>query len=176
MDGKLMVKTISLLIFMGIYFSAYGQKASYYIDSGTDLNKFPSFYMPSSSLDAHDLTDPFLNKKSLSDNNYKDFVIYNELSLKNLTIIDGHGGEGVFEVYMYEGSAFEKRTTPLGYKSKKLKGQFLVIDILNSGNQVLVWRGWIDLKKVKADSTNQKYQKAICCLLANLKIEPEMTE
>lgn len=171
-----MAKIISLLGFMMIYFSTWGQKASYYIDPAADLNKFAYFYMPASSLDAHELTNPFLVKNDLNDNNRKDFVLYNELSLKNMTLLDGHGGEKVIEVYLYEGSGFVHRTTPLGYRSKKLKGKFLILDVLNSANETLIWRGWIDLKKIKGFSPSEINRKAIIAILTNLKIEPVITE
>ncbi len=93
-----------------------------------------------------------------------------------MTLLDGHGGEKVFEVLLYEGSDFEKRTTPPGYKPKKLKGRFLILDILNSVNETLVWRGWIDLKKIKSTHPNEISRKAICALLTNLKIEPANPE
>src|ERR1700741_3677121 len=102
--GKLMLKIISLIGFMGFYFSAFGQKASNYLDPTVDLNKYQWFYFPNSPLDAHQLTDPFLDKKLLNENNSLYFVLYNELSLKNLTILDGNGPEGTLEAYIYEGS------------------------------------------------------------------------
>jgi hypothetical protein len=171
MDGKLMVKIISLLAFMGIYFSAFGQKASYYTDPAANLNTYQWFYMPNSSLDAHAITNPFLDKKSLNDLDNLYFILYNELSLKNLTILDGNGPEGTLEAYIYEGSNFANQLTPLGYKTRKIKGRYLIIDFLNASNHVLVWRGWLDLKKMKG-TLYQQYQKAITLILTNLKIEP----
>ncbi len=171
-----MLKIISLIGFLGFYFSAFGQKASYYKDASVDMNQFQFFYMPNSTLDAHNLTNPFLDKKSLNDTDYWYFSLYNELSLKNMTLLDGHGGVGAFEIFIYEGSTFEKRISPIGYKPKKIKGRFLVIDAVNSTNETLVWRGWIDLKKIKNASGYRLYQRAICLLLTNLKIEPVITE
>ncbi len=171
-----MVKFISLLILSSIYFSVFGQKASYYKDPNTDLNKYNWFYLPDGPLDAHDLTNPFLDKSSLDINKYSIFILYNELSLKNLTILDGNGGEGTLKIQLYEGSAFKPVNAPLGYKSKKLKGRILILDIMNPSNDTLVWRGWIDLKKVKAPNEKQQYQKSICAILNNLVINPVITD
>lgn len=171
-----MVKIISLLIFFGFYFTAFGQKASYYKNPETDLNKYSWFYLPEGPMDAHDLTNPFLDKLSLDVNKYGIFILYNELSLKNLTILDGNGGTGTLKIDLYEGSAFKSVNTPPGYKVKKLKGRILMIDMIEPSTQTLVWRGWIDLKKVKAGTERLRYQKAINAILYNLKIEPVIVE
>jgi hypothetical protein len=176
MDGKHMVKIISLLGFLTIYFSAWGQKASYYIDPSANLNQFQHFNMPGSSLMPAELTHPFLDKSKLNYNNRRDFALYNELSLKNLSFLPEKSDDSVLEVFLYEAASFENRTTPKGYKSKKLKGQFLILDMLNSSNHTLVWRGWIDLKKIKAITPAEKNQKAMIAILTNLKIEPAIIE
>jgi len=175
-DGKLMVKIISLLIFTGFYFTAFGQKAAFYKNPETDLNKYSWFYLPEGPMDAHDLTNPFIDKLNLEINKYSTFVLYNELSLKNLTILDGNGGEGTLKIDMYEGADFKPANAPLGYKTKKIKGRILILDMVDPNTQQLVWRGWIDLKKIKAPNERQQYQKAICAILCNFKIEPVIAE
>ena len=172
-----MVKFFSLIGFLLIYLPVYSQKASYYKDAATDFHTFSYFYLLNCPLDAHELTDPFLDKKSLNNNEINYFIIYNEMSLKNLTLIDGEGSTGTLLINLYEGSSFNDQvTTPSGYKKKKLKGKNLVIDIQNGANKTLVWRGWIDLAKIKATDAYALYQKAIYNILQNFTIEPTIIE
>src|SRR5688500_15490769 len=112
-----MVKFLSFLSFLFIYLSASAQKASYYIDKAVDLNKFNYFYLTTCPIDAHELTSPYFDKSVLKDNEIGCFILYNEFSLKNLVIIDGHSGTGTFSVSFYEGTSFDANTqTAVGYK------------------------------------------------------------
>lgn len=172
-----MLKFFTLISFLCFYLSTSAQKAFYYQDNSVELNKYTYFYMVNSTIDAHELTDPFIDKRSLYINNMKFFILYNELSLKNLTLIDGESGSGTILWDLYEGSSFNEKTlTPSAYKRKKLKGNFLIIDALDGANSTLIWRGWIDLKKVKAPNTYSQYQKAICLILLNFRITPTIIE
>jgi hypothetical protein len=178
--GKTMLKFFTFISFWTFYFSAQAQKAAYFQDRTADLNKYTYFYMGNATLDAHELTDPFIKKSELKDNEIIDFIAYNELSLKNLTLIDGKSNIGTLCFNFYQGSAFdEKPILPIGYKKKKLKGNFLILDVLDEGNHQLVWRGWMDFKKLKGAKTMNTYtlyQKAICLILLNFKINPTVIE
>jgi hypothetical protein len=172
--GKTMLKLFTLLCFLIINFSIVAQKASYYVDKTIDLNNFTNFYLLNCPLDAHDLTNPFIDKTLLNkqENNY--FALYNELSLKNLTIIDGESTESTFLVNLYESSSFDATvSTPIDYKPKRIKGPHLILDIISGANNKLVWRGWINLKKIKSSNVTQK---AIYLILLNFRIEPVIVE
>ena len=172
--GKTMLKLFTLISFLLINFSIAAQKASYYIDKSVDLNKFTNFYLLNCPLDAHDLTSPFINKNNLNvkENNY--YVLYNELSLKNLTIIDGESTESTFLINLYEGSSFDATVLkPADYKPKRIKGPHLILDIVSGKNKTLVWRGWINVKKIKSANITQK---AIYLILLNLNLVPVIVE
>lgn len=172
-----MLKFLSLLSFTLFYLSASAQKVSYYIDKTVNLNKYNYFYLNNSTIDAHDLTNPYLNKNSLSVNEISYFIAYNELSLKNLTIIDDHADNGTFFVNLYEAALFDATiTTPPTFKSKKLKKNSLIIDMVDGGSKMLIWRGWVDISKIKANSQYERYQKAISSVLSKFKIEPVIAE
>ncbi len=172
-----MLKFIYLIGFFLIYLSASSQKAYYFIDEEAKLNAYNYFYVENNPLDAHDITNPHLNKKELNDTEIKYFILYNEVSLKNLTILDGAAEERCFIIYMYEGSAFdEKIPAPSSYKKKKIKGNQFIIDITSGSTKLLVFRGWIDLSKIKTTDTYRLYQRAICLILSNFKIDPIISE
>lgn len=175
-----MLKFFTFISFWAFYLSAQAQKAAYYHDPAADLNKYTYFYMGNATLDAHELTNPFIHKNELKDHEIMEFILYNELSLKNLTLIDGRSDVGTICCNVYTGGVFdEKPILPAGYKKKKLKGNFLILDLLDEGNHQLVWRGWMDLKKIKGGKTMEAYtlyQKAICLILLNFKINPTIIE
>jgi hypothetical protein len=172
-----MLKFFTLIGFFLIYFSGHAQKAFYFQDKDVDLNKFSYFYLANSPMDAHELVDPFLDKNKLDANKYMFFALYNEASLKNLTIIDGSSEFLTLIFNLYEASSFDQSTfLPMSYKPKKIKGNFLILDILNGANKTLVWRGWIDLKKIKATEVYTLYQKAIHQIFLNFTIEPTVIE
>lgn len=172
-----MLKFFSSVGFLLIYLSASAQKASYYIDRSVDLNSFNYFYIEDSLTDVHDLTSPYLIKSNLKSNQMSTFILYNELSLKNLTIIDDHADIGTLLIHFYEDIKFDPLVkTPTGYKSKKLAKKSFVIDMVNGGTGQLVWRGWIDQKKIRATDDYQRYQKGITCILKNFLIQPVIHE
>lgn len=172
-----MVKYLFFLSFIFIYLSASAQKASYYTDKTVDLNKFNYFFLANCPIDAHDLTSPYLDKNSLKDSEIGHFIIYNEFSLKNLTIIDGHAESNSLSVNLYEAVLFDPNTqTPAGYKPKKLTKTNLIIDLVDGGSKLLVWRGWIDLSRVKSANSYELYQRAISAILCNFHIQPVIAE
>lgn len=141
------------------------------------MNKYNYFYLENCPIDVHDLTSPYFDKFSLKNNEINYYILYNEFSLNNLTIVDGHVDMGALQINIYQGTFFDKNTlTPLGYKPKKLKKTNLVIDLVDGGTKILVWRGWIDLSKIKSSNTYQLYQKAIATILGNFHIQPVISE
>jgi len=172
-----MLKFLSFISFTFIYLSASAQKASYYVDKTIDLNKYNYFFLANCPIDPHDLTSPYLNKSSLNSTEMGYFILYNEFSLKNLVIIDGHAEKGTLQINFYEGGSFDAGTpTPPGYKPKKLSRSHLIIDMIDGGTKTLVWRGWIDLSKIKSSNSYQLYQKGISSILNNFHIEPVISE
>lgn len=172
-----MLKFTHLIGFFLIYLSAYGQKATYYKCPNVNFNTYSSFYMLNTPLDAHDITSPFINRKDFKQNESNYFILYNELSLKNLTILDGESEHGTLLFNLYEGNTFNSGViAPKGYKSKKLKGNNLIIDIMDGGDKSLLFRGWIELKRIKATNDYSRYQKGISLILLNFSIEPVVIE
>jgi hypothetical protein len=172
-----MVKFIHLIGFFLIYLSASAQKPFYFLDQEAKLNTHNFFFILNNPLDAHDLTSPYINKKKLNDNEIKYFILYNELSLKNLTIIDGEAEDLTLIVNIYEGGAFDQKVpAPYSYKKKKIKGRQLIIDIVSGTTKLLVFRGWIDLDKMKTTDHYKLYQRAICLILSNFKIDPVLVD
>lgn len=172
-----MVKFMQLIGLFLIYLSAYGQKAFFYQNSALDLNKYSYFLIENSTFEVHDITNPFINIMNIKDNENKYFILYNEVSLKNFTIIDGESGYMTILMNIYEGSSFnDSILMPKDYKKKKLKGNHLILDMTDGGSKSLIWRGWIDLKKIRAKDKYTLYQRAISLILLNFSIEPAIIE
>ncbi len=172
-----MLKFVQLIGFFLIYLSASGQKVFFYRNATVEFNKFNHFFIQNSPLDVHDMASPYLKKSDLVINESKYFILYNEVSLKNLTILDGESENGTLLINMYEGMQFaDLPNPPKGYKKKKIKSNHLIIDIINGADKSLIWRGWIELKKIKATDDYQLYQKAISLILLNFAIDPVISE
>lgn len=172
-----MLKFTHLIGFFLIYLSVNAQKASCYKSPNVNFNTYASFYMLNSPLDAHDITSPFINRKDFKQNESNYFILYNELSLKNLTILDGESEHGTLLFNLYEGNAFSTEgIAPIGYRKKKLKGNNLIIDIMDGGDKTLLFRGWIELRRIKAANDYSRYQKGISLILLNFIIEPVIIE
>lgn len=163
---------IGLLLFS---LSGSAQKAFYYQEKSVDLNKFNDFYIQDSPIDAYELTSPFINKMALQDDNNKYFILYNELSLKNLTImhVNNIDKELLISIHLEGNYLCGCAISSNYYKKKKAKKGDLVIDIVDGASKTLVWRGWTDLKKIKSTNAYSLYQKAISLILINLKIDPQ---
>lgn len=168
-----MLKFINLLCFFLIYSSLVAQKAFFYKNNAAELSKYSYFFM----FNGYDITSPFINKNSLELNNNKYFILYNELSLKSLNIMLESKEEGTIFINLYEGSTFSYLAIiPKGYKKKKLKGRYLILDMIDGNDKSLIWRGWIDLKKLKANDERSLYQKAISLIMFNFSLEPTVIE
>jgi hypothetical protein len=172
-----MLKFLSFISFTLIYLSASAQKVSSYFDKTIDFNKYNYFFMANCPINIHNLTSPYIDKKNLKGNEIGYFILYNELSLKNLVIIDDHAEIGTLQIYLYEGSSFDASiSTPVGYKPKKLTRPHFIIDMIDGGSKTLVWRGWIDLSKIKSSGPYQHYQKGITAILNNFHIQPVIAD
>lgn len=160
-----MLKIFTLIGLTLIYFVGYGQKAFYYQDKSTDLNKYDQFYLLNNPLNFKEITSPYLQQSNLKDKSANYFILYNEAGLKNLQLSDSENLETVLLMNLYEGSSFDATIkNPQDYKPPKLNGRFLILDILTPTTKTLLWRGWINMKKVKS---TKPYQRAIYLLLAN---------
>lgn len=169
-----MLKFIAIIGLLTISLSTYSQKAGYYLNPQANLNDHHYFYMPDCPIDVHDLTNPFLNKKLIneSSNNYY-FILFYELSLKNLIITDGDMASDCIKVYIYEDVDFHSNMVlPLGYKAQKFKKKTLILDMVDSQSGNLLYRSWIDIQKIKASNNYHQFQSGITLLLRNLNIQP----
>lgn len=172
-----MLKFMQLIGVFIIYLSTYSQKAFFYKNSDFAPNKYRYFLIDNPHFDTHDITSPFINIDDYTINENKCFILYYEVSLKNLTIIDGESADMTILMNMYEDVFFnDSILIPKDYKKKKLKGKCLILDMIDGGNKSLIWRGWIDLKKIKAKDEYSFYQKAISLILLNFTVEPTIIE
>lgn len=172
-----MLKFIYLTSLFLICLNLNAQRARFYKNPSIDFNQFTYFYIQNNPVDAHDINSPFINKMLFTDIENKCYSLYYELSLKNMTIIDGESINKTILVNIYEGIDFDNMVkTTADYKNKKIKTQHLMIDILDGSNNTLIFRGWIALKNKKAISNYDLYQKAIYLILYNFKIDPVIIE
>jgi len=166
-----MRKLFFILSIIFIYLPLNGQKASFYQDKSVNLNTYTSFYLLNTPIDAHDLSGAYLNKSIFNDNEYMYFATYYELSLKNIVVVDGENMINCFHVKPYISNKFDHLPTPLSYKIPKIKSNTLVIDLVDASTKTLVWRGWINLDKIKTKDQRLKITNGIHLITKLLQFE-----
>lgn len=175
---KAMLKFITLIGLLFLSIVGHAQKPGFYINDASIINTHRYFYLNNCPIDVHELTNPFINKNETKNAPLdKYFILYNELSLKNLTIIDSDKESTCIIVDIYESNEFNKTMVyPINYKPRKLRSKHLILDMTSVGSGNLIYRAWIDLAKLKFSNT---YNRNICALKALLKgftIQPLINE
>lgn len=173
-----MLKIITVIGFLLLSIGGYAQKSGYYMGDPDAVNNHRYFYLNNCNIDIHDLTSPFIDKKEiLKTPDYRYFVTYYELSLKNLTIIDSNKEPSCIIINIYEGLDFAKNMVyPANYKPRKLRTNHLILDMVSAGSGNLIYRSWIDHSRIKVPNGYNKEQYLVGLLLKGFTIQPSVTE
>lgn len=169
-----MLKIITLIGFLCLTIGGFAQKANYFIADPTHINSHRYFYLSNCNIDIHDLTSPFINKMDvLKSKEGKYFILYYELSLKNMMIIDSDKEPTAVIINFYEANEFDnKMVYPPSYKVKKIRTSHFILDIVSAGSGNLIYRSWMDSKKIKLPRGFNREQHAITLLLKGFTIQP----
>jgi len=173
--GKAMHKSLfaGIIFFFLAICGASAQKPAVAIEKDYDFTFITSVLVEDQALEITDFLDPLYNKDTLTGQRALIAAIVNELGLKHIFWIDGHGHGTTLEIHaqwVRNGGALVldpefRHNEALLKKARKAKGDLVWIEMADHDKGLSVWTGWIALNKIRAESEIRKMQKGVRLLM-----------